>query len=83
MRPNKSERLDPINIYDKIETLSAKVMKLSIDDAHKIESFQNMYWDSPEAVLIFKPKLGESVVECLSRRDRLLVGAAFDNNKLQ
>ena len=84
VRPNKRERLDSVDIYDKISQSSAKVIKLSEDAAQSIVLPKNIYWDSPEAAHLFKPKHGESVLECLCRRDQLLSSAAFcDKNLLK
>ena len=56
MRLNKRDRLDSIDIYDNIQTSSAKVMKLATDDTRKIESVKNIYWDSSEVVILSRPK---------------------------
>ena len=73
-RPNERVRPDDIDIYDNVTSSSAKVAKMAIEDGKKIVALEplSLYWDSPEAFRLFKPKEGESVIECLSRRDRIL-----------
>ena len=40
------------------------------------------YWNSPEAMLLFKPEKDESVLECLAMRDAILLEAITDDNAL-
>ena len=84
LRPNKRPRLYEVDIYDNISATSAKVMKLAASDAKEIVSTipSTLYWDTPEVSKLFKPRDGETVVDCLLRRDQLLASAAFGNDKL-
>ena len=65
-RPNKRPRLDEVDIYDNISVTSAKVMKLATVDAKEIVSTipSNLYWKSPEAHKLFKPREDETVLDC-------------------
>ena len=40
------------------------------------------YWNSSNAILLFNPIAGESVISCLIRREELLRGATFDDDIL-
>ena len=38
------------------------------------------YWNSSNAILLFNPIAGESVINCFIRREELLRGGTFDDD---
>ena len=80
-RPNKRKYLDSVDIADDIYFSEKETLSLAKKDTLACKVVYN-YWNSPEAVSLFSPNFGETVLECLIRRDKLLLKATIDDSVL-
>ena len=78
-REKKRKLDDVVDLQNRIMTTKSKTECL-VTPPLKKSSYS--YWNSSNAILLFNPIAGESVVSCLIRREELLRGATFDDDIL-
>ena len=83
-RSKRKERVDPVDVSIKLARAGNKTEKFKRQKVTNIVAPQRAnYFESPEAILLFNPMPGETVLECLSRRIELLKTASFDDSCLE
>ena len=82
-RSKRKERVDPVDVSIKLARAANKTEKFKRQKVTNIVAPQRAnYFESPEAILLFNPMPGETVLGCLARRSELLTSASVDNNCL-
>ena len=75
--------MDDVDIIDKIYALKSITNEYISSNAEKIVNTVNLnYWESPEAIISFKPKKNEDVLGCLRRREEALLDACVNDDAL-
>ena len=71
----KMRRDNDVDIMNSVMNETTVTNALTVDEATgevAKEIFEYFYWTSPKAMELFRPKEGESVTDCLVRREGIL-----------
>ena len=80
-RSKRKERVDPVDVSIKLARAANKTENFKRQKVTNIVAPQRaIYFESPEAILVFNPMPGETVLECLSGRIELLKTTSFDDS---
>ena len=74
--------MDDVDVYLRNSKLARESESLSTSSINPNFILQYNYWNSPEAIKLFSPRNGESVLSCLSKRINLLTGASYNDTVL-